>query len=189
VIVVVVIAALVALAVSSFVWAKSYAPLHVTAYGPGFGVSERPVGSGDDPTCLRPCGHLGFVVRGKGTRIAEFHVVVKNDGRWPVTIQRAELESYCMLPINSDICIELQALRRGPRGDDPSRSPTAGPFRPLRVAAHGSAEVWVRLLTNCRIHEDGYRSGAYSLPLVYRYLGHFERTQNVLMPFDVVFIC
>jgi hypothetical protein len=97
------VAILVALVVSALVWAKSYAPLRVTAYGPGFGVSEQPVGS-ESTACLdfTGCGHLAFVIHGDGRRIAEFHVVVKNDGRWPVTIRSADLHSYCGLPIKPE---------------------------------------------------------------------------------------
>jgi hypothetical protein len=184
-------AAVAALAVSSWVWAKSYSPLRVTAYGPGFGVSERPAGASDSACteAFNGCGHLAFVVHGKGTHVAEFQVVVKNDGRWPVTIRRADLHSYCTLPINVDNCFELQSLRQGPPRYTGARAPTAGPFRPLRVAAHASADVWVRMLTSCYKHETGYRGGSYALPLVYRYLSVFERTQNVSMPFDIDFVC
>jgi hypothetical protein len=189
--VVVLIAALVALAVSSFVWAKSYAPLRVTAYGPGFGVSERPVGSNDDPLCAAsaPCGHLAFVIHGDRTRIAEFHLVVKNDGRWPITIRRPDLDVYCTRVVTFGNCLQPEALRRAPPRSAGAQAVTAGRFRPLRVAARASADLWVRFAAGCQKHEPGYGEGAYTLPLVYRYLGHFERTQNVPMPFDVVYIC
>jgi hypothetical protein len=188
---VVLVAILTALAVSSFVWAKSYAPLRVTAYGPGFGVSRRPVGSNPSVVSecgtLSGCGHLAFAVRGKRTHFAEFHVVVKNDGRWPITIRRRNLESYCTLPINVNNCIELHALRQGPPG---TNGLSTRPLGPLRVPAHASTDLWVRFLTSCRKHDPSYySSGGYSLPVAYRYLGHFERTQNVPMPFDIDFLC
>jgi hypothetical protein len=119
--------------------------------------------------------------------LAEFHVVVQNDGRWPITLQRRDLESYCTLPINLDNCIELHALRRGPAGP---RTLTKRWFGPVRIAAHASTDVWVRFSTSCRKHDPGsYRAGSYALPLVYRCLGFFRRTQNVPMPFDVDFLC
>jgi hypothetical protein len=178
---IVVLAGLIALAVSSFVWAKSYAPLRVTAYGPGFGVSKRPVGSNKDFACSAAsadCGQLAFVVYGDRTRTAEFRVVVKNDGRWPVTIRRLDLDRYCTREVTFANCFQPDALRRA-----------SGPFHSLRVAAHASADLWVRFVSNCRKHEPGYGYGSYALPLVYRYLGHFERTQNVQLPFDVDYLC
>ncbi len=190
---VVVFAALTALAASSWVWAKSYAPLRVTAYGPGVGVAGRPVGSSDDgplcPAAFNTCGHLAFVVHGDHTRIAEFHLVVKNDGRWPVTIRRTDLDAYCGQDVTFGNCFLPQALRRAPPAGASADVQTAGPFRPLRVDAHASADLWVRFVASCQKHEPGYGAGSYALPLVYRYLGHFERTQNVQMPFDVVYIC
>ena len=169
------VTALAAAAVSSWVWAKSYAPLHVTAYGPGSGVSPRPVGSSNDPACpdFTGCGRLAFVIHGKRRRIAEMHVVVRNDGRWGITIQRGDFHPYCSLPINADTCFELESMR---------------PSRALGVPAHASADLRLRFRTNCRKRTTGYTTGLFALPLVYRYLGVFERTQNVTLPFDVDYL-
>jgi len=176
---VVLLAGVAALGVSAWVWAKSYSPLRVTAYGPGVGVSAQPVGGGDDAACpaaSHGCGQLAFIVRGARTRIAEFHLVVKNDGRWPITIQRRDVA----LPCHVGNCLLIQSLRS---------TRTAGRFHPLRVDAHASADVWVRFRSTCRQHQPGYGSGSYTLPLAYRYLHVFEHTQNVQMPFDVDYLC
>jgi hypothetical protein len=186
------LALVIALAAGAFAWAKSNAPLRVTAYGPGFGVSERPVGSSEGGVCISVfpgCGRLGFVVRGEGRRFAEFHVVVKNDGPWTITIERGDFHSFCTLPINADECIALQELRQPPPGDAGGLGLSTRPFRPLRVPAHASADLWLRFQTSCGKHTPGYSSGFSAFPLVYRYLRVFERKQNVTSPFDIDYVC
>jgi hypothetical protein len=185
------LALVIALAAGAFAWAKSYAPLRVTAYGPGFGVSERPVASSGDPciSVFPGCARLGFVVRAEGRGFAEFHVVVRNDGPWAITIERGDFHSFCGLPINADYCYALQELRQPPPRDADGNALTTRPFRPLRVPAHASADLWLRFQTSCRKHSSGYSSGFSAFPLVYRYLGHFERKQNVTSPFDIDFVC
>jgi hypothetical protein len=185
-------ALVVALAAGGFAWAKSYAPLRVTAYGAGFGVSEEPVASSDVPcaSVFPGCGRLAFVVRGEGRSFAEFHVVVRNDGPWAITIERGDFHPFCTLPINANDCLGLQELRQPPLRDAGGHALTTRPFRPLRVPAHASADLWLRFQSSCLKHSPGdYSSGFSGFPLVYQYLGVFERKQIVTLPFDIDYLC
>ncbi len=171
------VATLTALAVTALSWTRSYAPLEITAYGPGSGFSAK-VSAESDSFCstVDPCSRLLFAVRGGGSRTADVHLVVTNRGRWPITIERAAIPpercskyaDYCLLPTG---------LRR-----------SGGPFRPVRVAAHASADLWVRLRGTCTPPQSG-AYGTYAVPLMYHYLGVFERSQRLEFPFSVMSTC
>jgi hypothetical protein len=179
----------VALAVSALVWAKSYAPLRVTAYGPGFGFSSGPYAEAGEP-CFdyRPggCAQLLFVARDAGTRIAEMHLVVTNSGRWPITIERTVVPYDCTQVVGH--CFAPQELRRPPTMNANGQALSTRAFRPLRVEGHASADLWVRFRGRCLPSQQGVRT-RFALPLVYHYLRVFERTQRVLWPFWVTSAC
>jgi hypothetical protein len=187
------LAVLVALAVSALVWAKSYAPLRVTGYGSGYGVSKKLFAS--DGPCFdvvgTGCARLTFLVRGEARRFTEFHVVVRNDGPWAVTIEHAAAPPYsCSDLFNRDSCMVFRELRRQPSGQPGRYALSTGAFRPLRVPAHAHADLWLRFETSCSPNKPPqYSGGTLGIPLVYRYLGHFERTQDVKAPFDFLFAC
>jgi len=185
---VVVLAAVVALTVSGLVWAKSYAPLRVTAYGPGFGFSKKPYAEVEDfcPELPRGCAQLLFVARGAGTEVAEMRVVVTNSGPWPITIDRFVGPYDCTRVANH--CFAPQELRGSPTRHATGYALSTRAFRPLRVEAHASADLWVRFRGLCLPQQQGLRA-RFDLTLVYRYLRVFERTQRVLWPVWVTSAC
>ena len=185
----VVLAVLVALAVTAFVWAKSYAPLAACCYyGPGYGVSQKPV--------MDDNGFVGLVMRGTGRRVGEIHFRVGNDGPWTITIVRA------VNPYDIDDCRGLRAkepgscfgpirLRQPPARKGDGYALSTSPFRPVRVPPHATTDLWVRFQETCHPQRGvGPSLSEFStITLVYRYLGRFERSQTVGWPFSVDYAC
>jgi hypothetical protein len=88
-------------------------------------------------------------------------------------------------------CAVSPELRQAPRRTTAGYALSTRRFHPVRVAAHGTADLWVRLRVVC--HPDPTSAGSYvslgSVPLVYHYLAKFERTEDVGWPFAVTFKC
>jgi hypothetical protein len=180
------LAAAVGLVVTALAWAGSYAPLRVTAFGPGYGFSKQP--SVDDD------GVLNLVMRGTGDRVGEIRLVVANTGRLPVTVEkppRDDHECSWLGKGEPGLCYGPVELRQAPAKNGDGYRLSTHSFRPIRLEAHETADIWVRVRETCHPDEDpGSTFSTFSgLKLVYRYLGRFQRTQEVALPFDIAYVC
>jgi hypothetical protein len=172
----VLVAALAALAL--FLWLRTYSPLDAAgsggfAPGPGLGADVEPVtGSG---------GKTVFIPAYRKNRPFDTAFTLHNSGRFAVTVtglvkdrRLPQLEPVALLTSDSSTA-----------SADPAN---VHPFHRLRLDPGDTAIVVVRWRLNCgaageaEVHSD-------SVPLRFRYLSSFTRTQSVRLPFAVTLRC
>jgi hypothetical protein len=172
----VLVAALAALAL--FLWLRTYSPLDAAgsggfAPGPGLGADVEPVtGSGGKPV---------FIPAYRKNRPFDTAFALHNTGRFAVTVtglvrdrSRSQLEAADLLTSDSSTA-----------SADPAN---VHPFHRLRLDPGDTAIVVVRWRLDCAA---GSNPEVYSdsVPLRFRYLSTFTRTQSVRLPFAVTLRC
>jgi hypothetical protein len=176
----VLVAALAALVL--FLWLRTYAPLSSAgpggtaggfAPGPGLGADVEPVtGSG---------GRTVFIPVYRKGRPFDTAFTLHNTGRFAVTVtglavdrSRPQLEAADLLASGSSIASADPANVRA--------------FHRLRLDPGDTAIVVVRWRLDC---SAGREAEVYSdsVPLRFRYLSTFTRTQSVRLPFAVTLRC
>jgi hypothetical protein len=153
--------------------AADYRPLRAVAYAPGVGFSPKPT--------LNDEGEVDLHIDGYRHRFGIVDVVVRNDGRWRVRIERS-VSRPCLdrtPPANGDgWCAGFDGLRDG----------SGGKFAPVELAPGARTTLHLRYSGFCWGIKDA-GSTFYAVRLVYRYLGVFERGQEVGLPFSPSFTC
>jgi hypothetical protein len=174
----VLVAALAALVL--FLWLRAYSPLSSGsaggggfAPGPGLGADVEPVtGSGGKPV---------FIPVYRKGRPFDTAFTLHNTGRFAVTVtglatdrSRPQLEAAALLASDSSIASADPANVRA--------------FHRLRLDPGDTAIVVVRWRLDC---SAGREAEVYSdsVPLRFRYLSAFTRTQSVRLPFAVTLRC
>jgi hypothetical protein len=174
----VLVAALAALVL--FLWLRAYSPLSSGsaggggfAPGPGLGADVEPVtGSGGKPV---------FIPVYRKGRPFDTAFTLHNTGRFAVTVtglatdrSRPQLEAAALLASDSSIASADPANVRA--------------FHRLRLDPGDTAIVVVRWRLDC---SAGRKAEVYSdsVPLRFRYLSAFTRTQSVRLPFAVTLRC
>jgi hypothetical protein len=175
----VLVAALAALVL--FLWLRAYSPLSSGsagggggfAPGPGLGADVEPVtGSGGKPV---------FIPVYRKGRPFDTAFTLHNTGRFAVTVtglatdrSRPQLEAAALLASDSSIASADPANVRA--------------FHRLRLDPGDTAIVVVRWRLDC---SAGRKAEVYSdsVPLRFRYLSTFTRTQSVRLPFAVTLRC
>jgi hypothetical protein len=174
----VLVAALAALVL--FLWLRAYSPLSSGsaggggfAPGPGLGADVEPVtGSGGKPV---------FIPVYRKGRPFDTAFTLHNTGRFAVTVtglatdrSRPQLEAAALLASDSSIASADPANVRA--------------FHKLRLDPGDTAIVVVRWRLDC---SAGRKAEVYSdsVPLRFRYLSTFTRTQSVRLPFAVTLRC
>jgi len=174
----VLVAALAALVL--FLWLRAYSPLSSGsaggggfAPGPGLGADVEPVtGSGGKPV---------FIPVYRKGRPFDTAFTLHNTGRFAVTVtglatdrSRPQLEAAALLASDSSIASADPANVRA--------------FHRLRLDPGDTAIVVVRWRLDCGA---GRKAEVYSdsVPLRFRYLSAFTRTQSVRLPFAVTLRC
>jgi hypothetical protein len=172
----VLVAALAALVL--FLWLRAYSPLNAAgsgafAPGPGLGADVEPVtGSG---------GQTVFIPAYRKNRPFDTAFTLHNAGRFAVTVtglaedrSRPELQAAALLTSDSSTA-----------SADPAN---VHPFHKLRLDPGDTAIVVVRWRLDCGAGSD---AEVYSdaVPLRFRYLSTFTRTQSVRLPFAVTLRC
>jgi hypothetical protein len=174
----VLVAALAALVL--FLWLRAYSPLSSGsaggggfAPGPGLGADVEPVtGSGGKPV---------FIPVYRKGRPFDTAFTLHNTGRFAVTVtglatdrSRPQLEAAALLASDSSIASADPANVRA--------------FHKLRLDPGDTAIVVVRWRLDC---SAGRKAEVYSdsVPLRFRYLSAFTRTQSVRLPFAVTLRC
>ena len=161
-----------------FLWLRSYAPLAALgagtfAPGPGLGADVRPVaGSG---------GKTVFIPTYRNGRPFDTAFTVHNDGRFAVTVtglgrmsSPPELAPESLLTTDSSTA-----------STDPAH---LQPFEKLRLDPGDTAILVVRWGLDCP-RGDKHEVFADRVPLRYRYLSLFTRTERVRLPFAVTLRC
>jgi len=160
-----------------YLWLRGYAPLDAqpTGFAPGPGLSadvEPIAGSG---------GKTVFVPVYRKARPFDTAFTLHNDGRFAVTVtglgriaDGAEIRPSTLIGSDSATA-----------SADPTR---LRPFRDLRLEPGDTATVVVRWQLDCAGSRNG-RVFADSVPLRYRYLSIFRRTERVVLPFAVTLRC
>jgi hypothetical protein len=170
------VAALAALVL--FLWLRTYAPLSSGyaggfAPGPGLGADVEPVTGSGGKTVFIPVYRKG--------RPFDTAFTLHNTGRFAVTVEglvqdrsRPELEASALLASDSSIA-----------SADPAN---VHAFHRLRLDPGDTAIVVVRWRLDC---SAGREPEVYSdsVPLRFRYLSTFTRTQSVRLPFAVTLRC
>jgi hypothetical protein len=163
-------------AVGLFLWVRSYAPLSASqgAYAPGPGLSadiEPVTGSGGKPV---------FIPAYRRGRAFDTAFTLRNTGRFAVTV--------------TGLVRAQRALGPTPIGlfstDSPAASAGPSHLQPLshfRLDPDDSATVVVRWRLECGRNKA--EVSADRLPLRYRYLSTFTRTEPVVLPFAVTLRC
>jgi hypothetical protein len=165
-------------AVVLFFWLGRYAPLAALgegtfAPGPGLGADVRPVtGSG---------GKTVFLPTYRNGRPFDTAFTVHNDGRFAVTV--TGLGSMTSPPELAPQ--ELLNTDSSTASTDPAH---LQPFEKLRLDPGDSAILVVRWGLDC---PTGDKSEVFAdqVPLRYRYLSLFTRTERVRLPFAVTLRC
>jgi len=160
-----------------FVWLRGYAPLSAFAGtfapGPGLAADVEPVAGSGGKTVFLPAYREG--------RPFDTAFTLHNTGRFAVTVtglgggtQTPELRPEALFGSDSATA-----------SADPSR---LRPFRHLRLEPDDTATVVVRWQLDCAGSKNG-QVFADSVPLRYRYLSLFTRTERVALPFAVTLRC
>lgn len=177
-------AAAAAAAVGGYVWLDRYSPLglggaYATAHqmtGIRAYVEAAPGSEGKDVVFPRFRRGRDYFV---GTTIW-------NEGRFDVTLLGVATDRY---PRGS-VGMYPRDLRADPHpvSEGASALRQTSPTRHLVIRAHQQRFVWIGFrMTTCH-HLEG--SQAYgSVPLRFRYLGHFTRVQDFELPFGVTLVC
>jgi hypothetical protein len=172
---VVLVAALAALVL--YVWLRGYDPLTATnggyAPGPGLGADVEPIAGSGGKTVFLPT-----YTKGKPFDTA---FTLENTGRFAVTLtglgegaEHPELRPVTLFGSDSSTA-----------NADPSSLRT---FHELRLEPGDTATVVVRWQLDCAGSKNG-QVFSDSLPLRYRYLSMFTRTERVVLPFAVTLRC
>jgi hypothetical protein len=163
-----------AAAASLFLWLRTYAPLDAAgsfAPGPGLGADVRPVTGSGGKTVFIP------VYRKGGAFDTAF--TVHNTGRFAVTVSGlgsgplAGLEPEALLTTDSSTT-----------SADPDHLHA---FQPLRLDPGDTAILVVRWRLACS--GAAAELSADAVPLRYRYLSLFTRTERIRLPFAVTLRC
>jgi len=160
-----------------FFWLRSYAPLSAVdagsyAPGPGLAADVEPVtGSG---------GKTVFIPNYRKGRPFDTAFTLHNTGRFAVTVsglasqpRRRDLNAGSLLATDSSAA-----------GAEPSHLHA---FRELRLDPGDTAILVVRWQLHCA--RSSGESYADTIPLRYRYLSIFRRTEQVRLPFAVTLRC
>jgi hypothetical protein len=177
--------ALVGGAIGGYVWLDHYAPLGLT---------------GSSATGYQKSGLRAYVEavpgsEGKDVVFPQFRrgrdyfvgTTIWNDGRFDVTLLGVATDRFSqgfvgMYPRDLRAVRHPDPVEGGPGLRDTS------PTNHLVIKAHGERFVWIGFrMTTCRGLE-GYQ-GWYSVPLRYRYLGHFTHVQEFELPLGVTLVC
>jgi hypothetical protein len=159
------------------VWLRTYAPLSAPgsgfAPGPGLGADVRPVTGSGGKTVFIPAYRKG--------RPFDTAFTLHNDGRFAVTV--TGLASTAHVPeLWPDTLLTTDSSTASA---DPAH---LQPFQPLRLDPGDSAILVVRWGLDC---SGGARGEVFAddVPLRYRYLSQFTRTERVRLPFAVTLRC
>jgi hypothetical protein len=172
----VLVAALAALVL--FLWLRAYAPLNASgsggfAPGPGLGADVEPVTGSGGKTVFIPAYRKG--------RPFDTAFTLRNTGRFAVTVTGlAEDRSHPELGPG-----DLLTSDSSTASADPAN---VHAFHKLRLDPGDTAIVVVRWRLDCGA---GSEAEVYSdsVPLRFRYLSTFTRTQSVRLPFAVTLRC
>jgi len=161
-----------------FLWLRTYAPLSAVgtgsfAPGPGLGADVEPVTGSGGKTVFIPAYHKG--------RAFDTAFTLHNTGRFAVTVtglaqhrSQPQLDAADLLATDSSTAS--------------ANRDNLHPFHRLRLDPGDTAIVVVRWRLNCAA---GKNAEVYSdsVPLRYRYLSTFTRTEWVRLPFAVTLRC
>jgi hypothetical protein len=171
--------ALVVLALAAlglFLWVRTYAPLSAAesgfAPGPGLAADVEPVaGSGGKPVFIPVYGQA---------RLFDTAFTLRNTGRFAVTVTGLGAGNRGIGPLP----MSLFSTDSPTASVEPSR---LQPLNDFRLDPDDSATVVIRWRLNCgRVKRE---ESTDRLPLRYRYLSRFKRTQRVVLPFAVTLRC
>jgi hypothetical protein len=161
-----------------FFWLGTYAPLSASgsggfAPGPGLGADVRPVTGSGGKTVFIPVYREG--------RPFDTAFTVHNRGRFAVTVTSlADATSLPQLSPDSLLTTDSSTASA-----DPAH---LHPFQRLRLDPGDTAILVVRWRLSCPAGERG-EVYADEVPLRYRYLSLFTRTERVQLPFAVTLRC
>jgi hypothetical protein len=163
-------------ALGLFLWVRSYAPLTAAeggyAPGPGLAADVEPVGGSGGKTVFIPAFQQG--------RPFDTAFTLRNTGRFAVTVTGLEPSPGGIGPAP----ILLFSTDSPTASAEPSH---LHPLSRLRLDRNDSATVVVRWRLACTQAKG--EISADRLPLRYRYLSGFTRTQRVELPFAVTLRC
>jgi hypothetical protein len=169
--------AVVVLAVAAlglFLWVRSYAPLSADggayAPGPGLGADVEPVSGSGGKTVFIPAYRKG--------RPFDTAFTLRNTGRFAVTVTGLE---------PGQRGTGLAAIRLFSTDSASAEPSNLQPLGAIRLDPRDSATIVVRWRLNCGTSKG--EASADRLPLRYRYLSTFTRTQPVVLPFAVTLRC
>jgi hypothetical protein len=160
-----------------FLWLRNYAPLSALgaggfAPGPGLGADVEPV-----------TGSLGrpvFVPAYRPGRPFDTAFTLRNTGRFAVDVTGLGREGATTAPRT----VQLLATDSSTASADPAH---LHPFRKLRLDPGDTAILVVRWQLACP--KNASESFSDRVPLRYRYLSMFTRTERVVLPFAVTLRC
>ena len=157
-----------------YLWLRTYAPLSAVpgfAPGPGLAADIEPVtGSGGRPV-LVPAYRPG--------RSFDTAFTLENTGRFAVEVRG--------LAADGDGRVHAQAVLASDSSTTSADPEHLHPFATLRLSRGDTAIVVVRWRLDCRnSHGETF---ADTVPLRYRYLSLFTRTERVALPFAVTLRC
>jgi hypothetical protein len=166
-----------ALAVAAtYLWLRTYAPLDAQgsgsyAPGPGLAADVQPVaGSGGKPV---------FIPQYTKPRLFDTAFTVHNSGRFAVTVTGLAARRAPAIYAAALLATDSPAASADPQH--------LHPFRDLRLDPGDTAILVVRWQLTCAKDTGEVYSDA--VPLRYRYLSIFKRTERIRLPFAVTLRC
>jgi hypothetical protein len=157
-----------------YLWLRTYAPLSAApgfAPGPGLAADIEPAtGSGGRPVLI-PTYRAG--------RTFDTAFTLENTGRFTVEVRGLAADGAGPLHAQAVLASDSSTASADPEH--------LHPFATLRLSRGDTATVVVRWQLDCRTHPR--ETFADAVPLEYRYLSLFTRTERVALPFAVTLRC